>query len=366
MYQSSVDIVRSFYERRSRLFSHRRPYLAGVPGQHTCNAGYHTSEDIHELFRVVENVANERLSVRIQGIPGRSRVGDTFVHLEFERLGAVSASIRRLTEIVADLELELHRSPIVISLSNTISIDIPLPAEDRNILTTQELYLELGGYHDGWKVPFGRYSDGTLAMFDLERGSHTLVAGTTGSGKTEFLRTIVSTIGQSYSPVELELVIADRKGQMQEFRSLPNLVQPIATTEHEFRQLLVWLSKEIQGREYLGTSVKSAGVPKLLVVIDEIQGFHAREELAEFLARGRSSGVVFIVATQNPHHSVLPSTLTCNLDTRVCFKTATPSQGVLIVGDSQASNLLGAGDGLISVSGQTKRFQGALTMGLVC
>ena len=363
MHHSNAQLVRSFYKQRATLLPNERPSMDIAGTFDPRESRKEPAVSIPDLFRVVERIANERLSIQVSGLLNRSRVGDSFIHLEFERIGIASASIRRLTDIATDLELEINRAPILISFTGTISIDIPLPAEDRNVLTTQELYLELGGYHDGWKVPFGWYSDGTLAMFDLTRGSHTLVAGTTGSGKTEFLRTIVSTITRSYSPVELELVIADRKGQMWEFRSVPNLVQPITTTEHEFRQLLDWLSKEIEGREKLGNDLNGAGAPKLLVVIDEIQGFQAREELADFLARGRSSDVVFIVSTQNPHHSILPSILTCNLDTRVCFKTATPSQGVLIVGDSQACNLLGAGDGLISVSGQTKRFQGALTMG---
>ena len=361
MHHSNARLVRSFYEQRAVLLHNDRPSL-DIAGIHNPpESRKEPTVSIPELFREVERIADERLSIRIKGILDRSRVGDSFVHLEFERIGKASAPIRRLTDIATDLELEFNRAPILISVSGTISIDIPLPAEDRHVLTTQELYLELGGYHDGWRIPFGRYSDGDLAMFDLSQGSHALVAGSTGSGKTEFLRTIVSTIGYSCSPLEVELIIADRKGQMREFNSIPNLVQPIANTEHEFRQQLDWLSKEIEGREILATDLRDASMPKLLVVIDEIQGFEAKEGLADFLARGRSSDVIFILSTQNPHHSILPSRITCNLDTRICFRTASHSQGSMIIGGIHASKLLGSGDGLARMNGHTRRFQGALT-----
>ena len=356
----SVDRVRSYYKCRGKTLSNLRLQSYSPCSRMQAEKRAYSSVKLAEVIRTVERIAKERLSLPISGLLHKSRIGDTYIHLEFERLGQANKSIGKLTEIARDLELELKRSPITITLSGSISIDIPLPSEDRHILTIEELYQELGDYHDGWRIPIGRYSDGSLALFDLSSGSHTLVAGTTGSGKTEFLKSIVSTISHSYSPIDLELILADRKGQLREFCSVPNLVQPITHTDYDFRQLLGWISKELEGREILGADLKDAGIPKLVIVIDEIQGFEARVGLADLLARGRSSDVVFIVSTQNPHHSILPSTLTCNLDTRVCFKTATSSQGFLIISTSETANLVGSGDGLFRLGGETKRFQSAL------
>jgi S-DNA-T family DNA segregation ATPase FtsK/SpoIIIE len=205
--------------------------------------------------------------------------------------------------------------------------------------------------------------------------SHILVSGTTGSGKTELLRTMVTSLAIYNRPKDLLLGLVDLKGRgFRDFAGLPHLVRPPATSIEEAISLLSWAVEEMERRDKL--SLRPVGgkligdgffVPRVVIFIDElaelaILGGKEVEVLVTRLAqRGREAGIHLVVATQKPALEVIGSLARANFPVRIVGKVTTPEEAKVASGiaRSGAERLLGRGDFLVVFSGQAIRFQAA-------
>jgi len=205
--------------------------------------------------------------------------------------------------------------------------------------------------------------------------SHVLVSGTTGSGKTELLRTMITSLAIYNLPKDLLLGLVDLKGRgFREFAGLPHLVRPPANSIDEAISLLSWAIEEMEKRDKLGlkpVGSKLVGdgfsVPRVVIFIDElaelaILGGKEVEVLVTRLAqRGREAGIHLVVATQKPALEVIGSLARANFPVRIVGKVTTPEEAKAASGiaRSGAERLLGRGDFLVVFSGQAIRFQAA-------
>lgn len=171
---------------------------------------------------------------------------------------------------------------------------------------------------------------------------HVLVAGTTGSGKTVLLHTLLAQLARQNTPDDLRLLILDGKGDLRPFARLPHLLHPIASEPGQYLALLAWAVAELDRRK----TQPGGGGWRLVVVIDELAEVvngcggvdgPAAESLRRLAALGRSLGVNLVVATQYPNAQTLGGAIA---------KANLPCRAVGRVIDAQASSLAGGQAGL--------------------
>jgi len=207
----------------------------------------------------------------------------------------------------------------------------------------------------------------TTGTFELDlagAGPHALVGGTTGSGKSEFLRTLVLSLACRYSPRELSLILIDYKGlaALGDFKHLPHQVGLVSNLEAaDVKRVIDFLRQEIQRRQMMLRSDQGEYVryrrrlakhestdeakilPRLVVVIDEFAGFAEAERknidaIIDIAARGRSLGVHLVLATQRPGTGI-PKEVTANIDARFCLRTLDEQDSVATIDTSAASEI---------------------------
>ena len=206
--------------------------------------------------------------------------------------------------------------------------------------------------------------------------THILVAGTTGSGKTELLRTMISSLAMYNPPKDLSIALLDPKGRgFGVFEGLPHLLAPIATEPSEAIRLLKAVVEEMERRDREG--VKACGAklkvgeyyaPRLVVFVDELAemrvlgGKEVDELITRLAQRGRESGIHLVVATQKPTLEVLGTLARANFPVRIVGKVTTPEEAKVAsgIGGSGADKLLGRGDFILVGCGEVLRFQGAI------
>ncbi|MGW2095613.1 FtsK/SpoIIIE domain-containing protein [Promicromonospora sukumoe] len=214
---------------------------------------------------------------------------------------------------------------------------------------------------DGWAVPLGIGADGGPVLLDLVRdGPHLLVAGTTGSGKSELLQTLVLGLALTRSPADLALVLVDFKGgaSLGGCGRLPHVVGQVTDLEPGLAaRALTGLRAELRRRERVLTEHGVADVvalapgvlPRLVVVIDEFRAL--ADDLPAFLpgllriaAQGRSLGVHLVLATQRPGGAVGPD-LRANVSARIALRVTDPLESRDVVDDPAAAYIPGTAPG---------------------
>lgn len=213
----------------------------------------------------------------------------------------------------------------------------------------------LWGGADSWAVPLGTGADGAPVRLDLVRdGPHLLVAGTTGSGKSELLQTLVLGLALIRSPADLALVLVDFKGgaSLGACPGLPHVVGQVTDLEPGLAaRALSGLRAELRRREHVlaahgvpDIAALAPGVlPRLVVVIDEFRAL--ADDLPEFLpallrvaAQGRSLGVHLVLATQRPGGAVGPD-LRANVSARIALRVTDPLESRDVLDDPAAAHI---------------------------
>ncbi len=347
----------------------------GDPKQYT--------DQVQSLKRVLHE-----FGINISGIdPDEVEVGPNLIRYKVELAsGQKQGSLESRSEDIAR-EMALEREPYIHRLPGTkyIAIDVPrveteiVPIQDylnilpkRNDLTLSELPFIAGVEPNG---------DGYLAS--LDEAPHMLVGGTTGSGKTVFLYSILTSLLKTFDPEELRLAIVDPKLTNFMFcTQLPNLEQGSVITESEdaadlFAQIA---NQEIPRRtKILGESgsidIKDHNeraenpLQPLVVIIDEyadlIDGLGDESDMFETHVRriaqkARSVGIHLIISTQRPSANIIDTDLRANLGMRVAFRLPSASDSQVILDGSGAEDLGGNGDMLFKEIDTVTRLQGTL------
>ncbi|MBN1431043.1 MAG: DNA translocase FtsK [Anaerolineae bacterium] len=196
--------------------------------------------------------------------------------------------------------------------------------------------------------------------------THVLIAGTTGCGKTELLRTLLLSLALYNRQAHLQIALIDpKKRGFAPLEGLPHLVAPIATTPDDARSLLDYLVGEMERRD----RENAPATPRVIIAVDEVGDLlsisdkEVERSLVRLAQRGREAGFHIVCSTQRPSAEAVPSALKANLPARLVGKVASGQEALTATGiaGTNAETLTGSGDFVAVIGGQLTRFQAAYT-----
>ncbi len=261
-------------------------------------------------------------------------------------------------------------------------IEVPNPKRQKvmlgDLIRCKEFAEEKG------KLPLavGLDVSGKKVYVDLTEMPHCLIAGTTQSGKSVSLNTIILSLLYRYSPDYLKFVLVDPKQvELSSYEGIPHLAMPVITEFDDFKGTLTWLVNEME-RRYSELNLyhqrNIAGLnrvhkernepimPYLVFIMDEFGdwildgGAEATNKIQKLVQKARAAGIHMILAAQRPSNDVIKGSIKANFDTRFAFKTSSFEDSKVILGGSGAEKLVGRGDLLLKyMGGDPRRIQAA-------
>ena len=320
--------------------------------------------------------AVKKLVLLGQGVePDGFEVGPTFARLRVRPVG--KTNFKGVCNKAVDLRISLGLEvvPIVGSQAGCISIDVQRP--DRAVVSLAAALadppMDLAGMP---AFPVGHDVAGRAHWLNLADPSdcHLLVAGTTGSGKSEFLRATIAALAARLGPDRLQFILIDPKRVTFNLKGAsPYLKSPVAHGLDEALPLIQACMAEMDRRYRILEERKLSNVselphellPRIVVVIDEFASFLEDKEskkvvtalLKRIGAMARAAGIHLIVSTQRPDKDVVTPLLRENLPGRIALRVASKAGSDLILGSPDAEHLLGRGDLFWKTGGELRRLQ---------
>ena len=277
-------------------------------------AGVKVSKIINLSDDIARNTSSE--SARIATIPGRSTIG---------------------IELPNSLRENVYLSEIL-SNNDFIKKDIRLP------------------------IALGKNISGIPVVGDLASMPHLLIAGTTGSGKSVCINTIILSLLYRHSPDKCKFILIDPKMlELSTYEGIPHLLCPVITEAKKAASVLGWVVKEMENRYRLMTkegvrnidsynTKHTLPMPYIVVVVDEMSDLMlvAGKEIENYIQKlsqmARAAGIHIIMATQRPSVDVITGTIKANFPTRISFQVTSKIDSRTILGEQGAEQLLGKGD----------------------
>lgn len=308
--------------------------------------------------------------------------GPTVTRYEIEPAQGVKVS--RIVNLTDDIALNLAaqhiRMEAPIPGKSAIGIEVPNTKTEavhlRDVLDCSDFKEARGG------IPVGLGKDiaGKPVITDLAKMPHLLVAGTTGSGKSVCVNTLISSILFSRKPEEVKLLLIDPKMvELSVYNGIPHLMAPVVTDMKKAATVLRWAVREMEARykafaasgkrdikSYNEAHPKSA-MPLIVLIIDELADLMmtAPDDIEESISRlaqmARAAGIHMVLATQRPSVNVITGSIKANVPSRISFAVGSQIDSRTILDMAGAEKLLGKGDMLFSPIGANKpiRVQGA-------
>ena len=262
-----------------------------------------------------------------------------------------------------------------------VTIDVPKRPEQRYFVDAHETWGRWERPPSGLAVPIGEDRYGNIVDLDFSspNSPHLLVAGTTGSGKSEALNSILFGLTHFYEPHELQLLLIDPKStELVAFEGSEYLFGEIGWQDADAIQLLKLAVEEMERRysefkslqvrsivEYNSDSQSRTPMPWWLIVLDEYADLTSdpqskktiEQDLKRLAAKARAAGIHIIIATQKPSAEVISTTLRSNLPAQLALKVRSGIESRVVMDESGAENLNGKGDALLRKSGAPIRVQ---------
>ena len=282
---------------------------------------------------------------------------------EFEPAAGVKVSkIINLSDDIARNTSSESARIATIPGSNTVGIELP-----NNI--RENVYLsEILGNTDFKKkdvklpIALGKNISGKPIVSDLTTMPHLLIAGTTGSGKSVCINTIILSLLYRHTPDKCKFILIDPKMlELSTYEGIPHLLCPVITEAKKAASVLGWVVKEMESRYRLMTKEGVRNIdgyntkhklpmPYIVVVVDEMSDLMlvAGKEIENYIQKlsqmARAAGIHIIMATQRPSVDVITGTIKANFPTRISFQVTSKIDSRTILGEQGAEQLLGKGD----------------------
>lgn len=343
----------------------------GQPNQVTSQEVTHNVTVLEETlksFGVIAHVVN-------------ATQGPTVTRYELEP--APGTKVSKILNLTDDLKMALAAIDIRIEApipgKSAVGIEVPNKNTSavhlRDVLESEKFQKARGG------IPVGLGKDiaGEAVITDLAKMPHLLVAGSTGSGKSVCVNTLISSILFSRKPSEVQLILVDPKMvELSVYNGIPHLKVPVVTDMKKAAAVLRWAVREMEAR-YLTMATSGvrnisgyneqypeSAMPLILIIIDELADLmlvapDVEESINRLAAKARAAGIHMVLATQRPSVNVITGTIKANVPSRISFAVATQIDSRTILDMAGAEKLLGKGDMLFNPIGASKpiRIQGA-------
>ncbi|MGI6267549.1 MAG: DNA translocase FtsK [Acutalibacteraceae bacterium] len=308
----------------------------------------------------------------------------------YELSPAAGVKISRITGLADDIALNLAASGVRIEapIPNKAAVGIEVPNKIKSMVTLREL-LEEPKYKSAkskLNVALGRDIAGQMMCADLAKMPHILIAGTTGSGKSVCLNSMILSILYNATPDEVKLVMIDPKQvEFTVYNGIPHLLSPVVSDPRKASGALGWAVKEMLDRyktfsennvrdisgynESIKDKPDTPKMPQIVIFIDELSDLMmaAPNEVEDSICRlaqmARAAGIHLVIATQRPSVDVITGIIKANIPSRIALSVSSQVDSRTILDMAGAEKLLGNGDMLYYPVGTSKpiRIQGCYT-----
>ena len=316
-----------------------------------------------------KNLEKILLDFGVEGEVKKVSQGPVVTLYEFEPAPGVKVSkIINLSEDIARNTSSESARIATIPGSNTIGIELPKPQRENVFLS--EIISESSFKKKDIKLPIalGKSISGLPITGDLSTMPHLLIAGTTGSGKSVCINTIILSLLYKHSPEKCKFILIDPKMlELSTYEGIPHLLCPVITEAKKAASVLGWVVKEMENRYKLMTKVgvrnidgynekHKISMPYIVVIVDEMSDLMlvAGKDIENYIQKlsqmARAAGIHIIMATQRPSVDVITGTIKANFPTRISFQVTSKIDSRTILGEQGAEQLLGRGDMLYMTS----------------
>ncbi len=320
--------------------------------------------------KFLENVL---LDFSISGEIKRVSAGPVVTLYEFEPTAGIKTSkIINLSEDIARNTSSISTRVATVPGKSTIGIEIPNKVRENVAL--KEIISSKEFNNKDIKIPItlGKSISGFPIVGDLVSMPHLLIAGTTGSGKSVCINTLILSILYRHKPDDCKLIMIDPKMlELSIYQGIPHLLTPVITEPKKATTALKWVVKEmekryremteigvrnISGFNDKASSESKKKMPYIVVIVDEMADLMmiAGKEIENYIQRlaqmARAAGIHIVMATQRPSVDVITGTIKANFPTRISFQVTSKIDSRTILGEQGAELLLGNGDMLFMSS----------------
>lgn len=303
----------------------------------------------------------------------------------------------KITSLESNMKLDLR--------AESIRILAPIPGKDAvgveipNKVSSPVSFLGVIGSPQ-WKkatqeipIALGKSVSGDPMIADLARAPHLLIAGSTGSGKSVCINTLIMSLLYKFTPDELRLILVDPKVvEFEMYKTLPHLITPIVNEPKKVPFALRWAINEMERRYRVLAKVRvknletfnsrpiisdildddgkpiPAKLPFIVIILDELADImmaakaDVETSICRIAQKARAVGIHLVVATQRPSKEIITGVIKANLPTRIAFRVSSMIDSRVILDQNGAESLLGKGDMLFIPPGSAKleRIQGAM------
>ncbi len=345
--------------------------------------GEPTSGDINQNSAIIKRTL-ENFGIPVQ--MAEVFIGPTVTQYTLKPAEGVKLS--KITTLSNDLSLALASHPIRIEApipgKPLVGIEVPNKARTQVRMKDMVSYPSFQNASSTLNFVLGRDVAGDPCFADLRRMPHLLIAGSTGTGKTICLNSLITSLLYRNSPETLRLILIDPKRvEFTVYADLPHLLTPVIFDVHKTINALRWLVKEMERRFIILSEAKTRDIslynelvlkendreflPFIVLIIDELADLMAArgKELEVGIVRlaqmARAVGIHLVLATQRPSVEVITGLIKANITSRIAFQVASQIDSRTILDGAGAEKLLGLGDLLFlsADTGKPKRIQGA-------
>lgn len=367
------------------------------------------SFDRDELTRLSEQLKEALGNFKVEGEVVAIRPGPVITTFEFKPAPGIKVSkIAGLQDDIA-MALKALRVRIIAPIPKTDVVGIEIPSSSRQIVWIRDMLASESFKESEMALPMalGKTVDGRPRVADLAKMPHLLVGGTTGSGKSVGVNSMLLSLLYTRTPEELRMILVDPKMlEFEMYRDIPHLLHPVVTEpklasavlkwacnemDDRYRQLTRWKVRNIENynskvdremedwtpakaRKYAPKDwpaheppPPAKRMPYLVIVIDELADLmmvaakDVEESIIRIAQKARAAGIHLIVATQRPSVNVITGLIKANMPSRIAFQVRTKIDGRTILDQNGAEALLGKGDMLFLPPGTAslERLHGA-------
>ncbi|GFO71084.1 DNA segregation ATPase FtsK/SpoIIIE, S-DNA-T family [Bathymodiolus japonicus methanotrophic gill symbiont] len=409
--KAAANIISSFTQRFSQSLSFPKPAYqlpsVALLQQHQQSVHAYTTDELDTMSRSVERVLKDyKVIAEVVGAyPGP-------IITRFELSLAPGIKVSRVSGLAKDLARAMLVSSVrvVEIIEGTPYIGLEIPNQERELVSFREIIAsdQFQQAKSPLTLALGKDVSGQTVVYDLAKMPHLLVAGTTGSGKSVAINTMILSMLYKASPDQVRMIMVDPKMlELSVYEGIPHLLTPVVTDMKQAQNALRWAVAEMERRYKLMSKVgvrNLAGfnqkitdaeargepirdplfellepleegetfpvlttLPNIVIVIDEladmmmIVGKKVEELIARLAQKARAAGIHLILATQRPSVDVLTGLIKANVPTRISFQVSSRIDSRTILDQGGAEALLGNGDMLFLPSGtnMTMRSHGA-------